>query len=214
MIYQFSRQVGTLALNGFFATTQLATYPLDWWMSRRIGLRAHVPRNLYVPSGTLVIANHRSMLDPFLITYHLGSHNWFSTIPMRCPVTSTYARRPIVGHALKMLGAYDIGKTSIERAKKLLFTRGLLDHERTVILFPEGKLVEKGIVVDEFQQGAKMLFAHDYPTLFVRLSGFDTNSFLHPDTVTDARMVYSEIIRGDGAMKIERMREFFSEDLT
>ncbi|MHB0865740.1 MAG: 1-acyl-sn-glycerol-3-phosphate acyltransferase [Minisyncoccota bacterium] len=211
MLYNLGKQIGTLALNSCFVTTQLATCPLDWWMSRRIGLQVHMPRNLYVPPGTLVIANHRSMLDPFLITYHLGSHNWFSTIPTRYPMTSTYARRLVVGPALKMLGAYDIGKTSVERAKKLLFTRDLLDHERTVLLFPEGKLVERGVVVDEFQQGARMLFAHDYPTLFVHLSGFTTSSFVHPRTVTNAQMRYSEIVRGDAATKLKYMGKFFSE---
>jgi len=212
MIYRIGKQIGALALDSCFITTQLATTPLDWWMSRRIGLRVHIPRNLYVPRGTLVLANHRSMLDPFLVTYHLGSQNWLTAVPTRYPMTSFYARRPIIGRALKMLGAYDIGKTPIERAKKLLFTRNLLHRQHTVLLFPEGKIVEEGTIVDEFQQGAKMLFAHDCPTLFVRLSGFDTSSFFHPETVTDARMVYSDIIRGDAATKLERLREFFGTD--
>ena len=207
------RQIGTIALNSLFLTTQLATTPLDWWLSRRIGLRVHLPNNFSVPRGTLVLANHRSMLDPFLVTYHLGSQNWYTSVPTRYPMTPTYARRPVMGPALKMLGAYDIGKTSIERAKKLLFTRDLLDQKRTVLLFPEGRIVDDaGVIVEGFQQGAKMLFAHDYPTVFVRLSGFTTDSFLHPESVTDAQMRYSEVIRGDAATKLKRLREFFSDE--
>ncbi|MBI5405977.1 1-acyl-sn-glycerol-3-phosphate acyltransferase [Candidatus Kaiserbacteria bacterium] len=212
MIQRIGKRIGSIAVNGYFATTQFATTPLDWWLSRRIGLSVSMPSGLYVPSGTLVLANHRSLLDAFLVTFHLGRQNWLTAIPARCPLTSAYARRPILGPILKMFGAYDIGNTSIERAKKLLFTRDLLDRKHTVILFPEGKIVEKGVVVDEFQQGAQMLFAHDYPTLFVRLSGFDTRSFIHPKTVTNARMVYSDIIRGDAATKLERLREFFGAE--
>lgn len=208
-LYRFGRQARVLAVNGCFITTQLATTPIDWWLSRRIGLQVSLPPDLYVPVGTLVIANHRSMLDPFLVTYHLGPQNWITSVPTRYPMDADYARRPIIGSMAKMLGAYDIGATPIERAKKLLFTRDLLDKGRTVLLFPEGELVEEGSVVKEFQQGAKMLFSHDYPTLFVRLSGFTTESFLKPKSVTDARMRYSRIVRGDAADKLAYMREFF-----
>ena len=209
MMYHLTKQIGATALNSWLLTTQLATTPLDWWLSRRIGLRVHVPNNFYVPRGTLVLANHRSLFDPFLVTYHLGSQNWYTSVPTRYPVESFYASRPILGSVIKMLGGYDIGATSMERAKKLLYTRDLLDRRHTVLLFPEGKIVNEGEVVEEFQQGVKMLFAHDYPTIFVRLSGFNTKSFFHPGTVTDARISYSEVIRGDVATKLERLRQFF-----
>lgn len=212
MLYNLGKQAGSVALNCFLFSTQFATYPLDWWLSRRIGLRVHVPNNFYVPRGTLVIANHRSLLDPFLVTYHLGSQNWFSVVPTRYPTKSSYARRRMLGTVIKALGAYDIGLTSIERAKKLLYTRTLLDRNYTVLLFPEGKIVDEGKLVDAFQQGAKILFAHDYPTVFVRLTGFNTDSFLHPERAPDARMYYSEVIRGDVATKAKRMEQFFSGD--
>lgn len=212
-MYRLTKQIGATAFNSWLMTTQLATTPLDWWLSRRIKLKVHVPNNFYVPRGTLVLANHRSLFDPFLVTYHLGSQNWYRSIPTRFPTKSSYASRPVLGSAIKMLGAYDIGKTSMERAKKLLYTRDLLDRERTVLLFPEGKIVDDGEVVEEFQQGARMLFAHDYPTVFVRLSGFNTESFLRPSTVTNARMYYSEVIRGDAETKLERLRQFFGNDV-
>lgn len=201
--------MGTTILNGWFTAAQLATCPMDWWLSRRIRLQVSIPPHFYVPRGTLVLANHKSLFDPFLVTFHLGRQNWITSVPTRFPTTADYTSRPILGPVIKMLGSYNIGRTAIERAKKLLFTRELLDHKHTVLLFPEGKIVNEGKVVAEFQQGAKMLFAHDYPTVFVRLSGFNTRSFLHPSTVTDARMVYSEVIRGSADEKLERLREFF-----
>jgi 1-acyl-sn-glycerol-3-phosphate acyltransferase len=213
MMYSFSNQIGTLALDGLLITTQLTTCPFDWWLSRRIKLRVHVPANFNVPRGTLVLANHRSFFDPFLVTFHLGRQNWYTSIPTRFPAKSSYTSRPILGSLIKMLGAYDIGKTSMERAKKLIYTRDLLDRKHTVLLFPEGRIVDEAAAVEEFKQGAKMLFAHDYPTVFVRLSGFNTKSFLHPETVTDARMYYSEVIRGDTVTKLERLRQFFASDV-
>jgi len=213
MIYRLGKHLVAFALDSWLITTQLTTCPLDWWLSRRIGLSVQVPNNFYVPRGTLVLANHRSIFDPFLVTFHLGSQNWYRTIPTRYPTKSFHADRPILGPTIKMLGAYDIGRTSMERAKKLLYTRDLLDRQYTVLLFPEGKIVDEGAVVEEFQRGAKMLFANDYPTVFVRLSGFNTDSFLHPDTVLDARMHYSEVIRGDADTKLERLRQFFGGDI-
>ena len=213
MIYRLGRQLGGLALDSLFITTQLATCPLEWWLNRRIKLRVHVPPNFHVPRGTLVIANHRSLFDPFLVTYHLGSHNWLTTLPTLFPTKSSYASRPILGRVIKMLGAYDIGKTSIDRAKKLLYTRNLLDRRYTVLLFPEGGIVDNGEVLKEFKRGAKMLFMHDYPTVFVRLSGFNTQSFFKPETVTDARMYYSDVIHGTPEYKIERLRQFFGTDV-
>ncbi|MBU6214719.1 1-acyl-sn-glycerol-3-phosphate acyltransferase [Patescibacteria group bacterium] len=210
MLAKLGRSLGTVALDSFFITTQIATCPVDWWLSRRIGLTVSIPRDLYVPPGTLVLANHRSMLDPFLVTYNLGHQNWLTAVPMRYPVTPDYARRPVLGRAMRLIGAYDIGKTKMERAKKLLFTRGLLDKQRTVLLFPEGRIVEGGVITEEFHNGFKMLFAHDYPTLFVRLSGFTTDSFIHPKTVTDARIHYSPIIRGTAETKLQYMSTFFS----
>ena len=69
MILRIGRQIGTVALNSLFLTTQLATTPFDWWLSRRIGLRVHIPKDFDVPRGTLVLANHRSLLDPFLVIW-------------------------------------------------------------------------------------------------------------------------------------------------
>nr|AAM97303.1 1-acyl-sn-glycerol-3-phosphate acyltransferase [uncultured bacterium CSLC2] len=209
MVAALSKVIGEGAINGWFLGTQLATIPFDWWMSRRIKLTVHVPPNFSAPRGTLVIANHKSFLDPFLITYHLGRQNWYTTVPTRFPTKTSYARRPLLGSVIKLLGAYSIGSTSMDRAKKLLFTRDLLDRGHSVLLFPEGKIVEEGGVVAEFQRGANMLFAHDYPTVFVRLSGFNTNSFLHPSTVEDARMDFSAVMYGDAATKLERLRDFF-----
>lgn len=210
MFSHLGKQAGTLAMSGLFVSTQIVTRPFDWWASRRIRLHVHIPHGLRVPHGTLVIANHRSMLDPFLITHHLERPNWF--VPIRAPMTPTYARMPIVGHTLKALGAYDVGKTTIERAKKLLFTRDILRRGHTVLLFPEGKIVDHGAVVQEFKDGAKMLFAEDYPTLFVQLSGFSTLSFIHPKTVVNARMRFSSVVRGDTAAKLAYMEKFFSAD--
>ncbi|HUY62385.1 MAG TPA: lysophospholipid acyltransferase family protein [Candidatus Paceibacterota bacterium] len=210
MIFRFAGQLGVAALDNALFVSQIATCPFDWWLSGRIRLEAHIPRGFHVPRGSLVLANHRSLFDPFLITYYLGKQNWFATVPMRYPTSSAYARRPVLGRALKMLGAYDIGTTAIERAKKLLYTRDLLDRHRTVLLFPEGRIVNGEMAVDEFKKGAQMLFARDYPTIFVRLSGFDTQSFLKPETVTDARLHCSEVIRGDSDTKFDKMRQFFT----
>ncbi|MEK7604202.1 MAG: lysophospholipid acyltransferase family protein [Patescibacteria group bacterium] len=209
MTATLTKRVGIRSLDTIFRTTQLITYPFNWWLSRRIKLTARVPYTFSVPRGTLVLANHRSLFDPFLIAYHLGMENWLHTIPTRYPATPDYTLRPILGSVIRALGAYNIGRTPMERAKKLVFTRDLLDRGCTVLLFPEGKIVDNGEVVAEFQRGIKMLFAQDYPIVLVRLSGFNTHSFLRPHTVADARIEYSPVIRGTPEMKLEQLRTFY-----
>jgi hypothetical protein len=210
MITRLGRQAGALALDGVFLSTQTTVRPITWWLSQRIGLKAYLPRELYVPSGTLVLANHRSHLDPFLVTFHLGRHNWLSTVPVRYPTTSSFARHPAIGPVIKALGAYDIGEKPIEKAKKLLFTRDLLNRNRTVLLFPEGRIIKDGRLRGEFQRGVEMLFAYDFPTVFVHLLGFSTESFMHPERVDNPRLYYSSVVRGKAVEKIKHMEEFFS----
>lgn len=210
MMARLGRQVGTLALDGCLLTTQTAVYPFNWWLSNRISLRAYLPNNFSVPRGTLVLANHVSIFDPFLVTFHLGRQNWLSTVPMRYPATPDYARHRVIGPVIKALGAYDIGELPIEKAKKLLYTRDLLNRGRTVLLFPEGRIVNKGHLVGDFKRGARMLFAHDYPTVFAHLLGFTTESFLHPERVHSPRIHYSSVITGSAEEKIARMEVFFS----
>jgi 1-acyl-sn-glycerol-3-phosphate acyltransferase len=210
MIPKIGRQVGTLALDGCFLTTQTSVRPITWWLSNRIGLQVSIPDNFYVPRGTLVLSNHRSLLDPFLVTFHLGRANWWATVPVRFPTTNKFAGHPLIGPAIKALGAYDIGVKPIERAKRLLFTRDLLLRKRSVLLFPEGRIVKDGRLHGEFQKGARMLFSHECPVLFVHLFGFSTESFMHPGRVNNPRMYFSEIVRGNPEEKVNRMEAFFA----
>jgi 1-acyl-sn-glycerol-3-phosphate acyltransferase len=209
---QLASQVIPFARRSGLSATQLAVIPFTWFFMRRIGLQVHTPPGLSAPPGTLVLANHRSMLDPFIVTYHLRARNLDSTLPVRYPTTPDYARRPILGTAISLLGAYDIGSTPMEKAKKLLYTRDLLNQNCTVLLFPEGKIVSEGHLVSDFERGAQMLFAYDYPTVFVRLTGFETGSFLNPEKDIDAHLYYSDVIRGTAAEKIAVMERFFDED--
>src|SRR3989344_4145107 len=208
MIVRLGKQAGTLALDGCFLTTQTTIKPITWWLSQRIGLRAHMPADSYVPRGTLVLSNHRSLFDPFLITFHLGRHNWFSTIPLRFPTTPKFARHPVIGPLIRSLGAYDIAAQPIEKAKKLLYTRDLLIRKRTVLLFPEGRIVKDGQLLGEFKRGAHMLFAFDCPVVFMHLSGFSTESFIHPERTNNPMIYFSEVFSGSAEEKVKRMEDF------
>lgn len=212
MIARLGKYAGSVAAESCFLVAQLITYPIDMILTNLIGLRVYRPRDFSVPPGTLILANHRSYFDPFLVTYHLGFRNILAAIPVRYPVYSSFMRNYIFGIGLRALGGYDIGVTSVERAKKLLFTRHLLQKKRTVLLFPEGKIVRDGRVPEEFQRGAEMLFAYDYPVIFARLSDFNSASFLKPFGARNASIRYSEVVRGDAVTKIARMTSFFGSD--
>lgn len=210
MILQLTKGARALTADGVFRTTQYASRPYTWYLSRRIGLKTYLPHGFVMEPGTLVLANHRSVFDPFLVTFHLVRASWLPAAPTRFPTKSEYARHLILGPVIKMLGAYDIGDTPMEKAKKLLYTRDLLTRGRSVLLFPEGKIVSEGHVVEEFQRGAHMLFANDHPTIFVHMLGFNSQSFITPSQVENPRMYFSPVIRGSAHEKVTYMEEFFS----
>lgn len=106
------------------------------------------------------------------------------------------------------LGGYDIGLTAMERAKKLLYTRELVDSGYTVLLFPEGKIHHKE-ELGEFQRGLHMLANEDIFILMVRISGLTNTSFFR-----ESRIIFSEVMTNMSTEeKIRRVQDFYGADV-
>ncbi|OGM95876.1 MAG: hypothetical protein A2816_00085 [Candidatus Yanofskybacteria bacterium RIFCSPHIGHO2_01_FULL_39_44] len=163
------------------------------------------PQGLRVPRGTLIVSNHQSFLDPWLVCHYIPLKDVLTMLPLRYPVTPEYIRRPILGFFIRCFGGYDIGYTSLEKAKRLLYTRDLIHAGYTVMLFPEGKLEKEGL--GEFQKGVDMLAQEDIPLLLARISGIN-NGF----DFSRVRLKFSSLIKDVPAEeKVGRIYEFFKE---
>ena len=103
--------------------------------------RIQIKKNkIKVQKGSLIIANHQSKIDAFLIMYAFGIQNMMTLMPCVYPVTHVYMNKKIIGRTLSLFGAYRMGESSIEKAKALLYTGEMLRKGYTVLLFPEGAI--------------------------------------------------------------------------
>ncbi|QQR64561.1 1-acyl-sn-glycerol-3-phosphate acyltransferase [Candidatus Kaiserbacteria bacterium] len=198
-------------LKKWFFFIQILTIPANIIFSCLLQLVVERPPAFKTTHGMLIIANHQSKIDPFLISYHIGIRNILTTIPIRYPVDHKYISKPFIGFCIRLLGGYDIGGNHMERLKKLVFTRNLFHRGYTVVLFPEGKITRDSDMVDEFKRGASALFNENYPVVFVRLTGLNTKHRFHFWKKSCTKLSYSVPLGSDVSRekKIETMIEFF-----
>ena len=162
-----------ISLRLWFCFTQLLTIVPNLIATFLLGLKiSHAP-GFKIEPGTLIVANHQSKFDPFLISYHVGYRNWLPLIPIRYPVTHEYMSGGILRIFISLLGGYNIGETPVQRLKGLARTRELLKSKYSVVIFPEGKINYTADDIDTFKRGVEMLFSYNYPVVFVRLEGLN-----------------------------------------
>lgn len=162
--------------------------------------KVHYPSTFTVEPGTLVICNHQSRYDPFLISYHLARGlrpNIIATaFPMRYPVLSRFMKRRFLGLFIFLFGGYNIGTHSLDRMKGLLYTMNLLERGITVLLFPEGKIVKSDTMAD-FNGGLDMVLQREIPVRLVRMKGMYRWSWFTISKRHQVELFYSETIRKD-----------------
>lgn len=125
-------------------------------------------------SGFLLVSNHQSEADPFLILACLPFRSFWKLLPIYFPTTEAvftsdrYNPRflPIV----TLLGCFSIGKDSTERMKSIFRIRTLLEQGRTVMLFPEGK-INKTVNLEDFERGVDFFLPKTRGILFIRITG-------------------------------------------
>ncbi|MFZ2187450.1 MAG: lysophospholipid acyltransferase family protein [Candidatus Moraniibacteriota bacterium] len=124
--------------------------------------------------GSLIISNHQSILDPFIILAHLPTRSFLKAVPIRFPVTHSYYKYL---RFLALFGAYDIGADKRERMLGLFYTRDLLKSGESVMIFPEGRICAAGEMLD-FQNGIKFLTDVSANVVFVKMEGFYQKDWL------------------------------------
>lgn len=168
------------------------------------------PSNLIVPKGTLIIANHQSWIDPWLVCTNIGVWAILKILPLRFPVTHSIFGRKIAGSIIWLFGGFDIGTTDLDKAKKLLYIRDLLHNKYPVLIFPEGKRVNNPDEIAQFQRGFSVLAREDVPLLLVKIQGMDQYS-LFRFKKAPIILEYSEIIHTqDKEEKLAMILNFFN----
>lgn len=161
--------------------------------------------------GLLIVSNHQSEADPFLILACLPFQSFIKLLPIYFPTTeavfTSKKYNPRWFPLIWLLGCFSLGKDTAERMRSMLYIRQLLNQERTVVIFPEGK-INRDINLDDFKRGADFFLTHSTGALFVRLSGVSktaralgqttcTVSFSHiitPTQIEQNQLTISEII--------------------
>jgi len=202
------------ALKIWFITMQLFTTPVNTVVTKLWKIQVIRPSDFKITHGTLIIANHQSKLDPFLISHHVGAKRWKNILPLRYPVTPYYMKKVPLGIFIRLLGGYNIGENPLERLKKLYLTKELLKEGNTIVIFPEGKITRDTDTVSEFQKGSEKLFAENYPVVFVKLTGINQINpwkfWMDHSPKIEYSQYYDESY--DPAQKLAAMQEFFQKN--
>lgn len=163
-----------------------------------------------IPQGTLIVANHQSRLDPFFIVYHIGLRNLLINLPLYFPAASNYMRNIFLGGPMRLMGCFDIGATSLEKAKGLLRIKSLLSKKKTVLIFPEGRIVARSQNPHVFEKGISFLLEQNAPVLLVRIQGLDTWSLFslkrHQTSIHFGELLDVSVVKEE---KLSKIKEFF-----
>jgi long-chain acyl-CoA synthetase len=109
------------------------------------GLRVEGRQFLEVLNGPVIfIANHRSMLDPYVLTAAIPFKHHRYVLPFRFATKVTYLNNPLLKPFLTLWGCFPVAPRSgsIEEvlAPALDVTR---DREQSMVYFPEGKVIKE-----------------------------------------------------------------------
>lgn len=178
--------------NTLIFSVQFSSY-FVLYIPLRIFFRAHrsLPDDFSrLTRGSLVIANHQSMVDPFIVMGNLPFFTFVRLLPVRFPTDHEYMASPVLGQALRFFGCYDVGATPRMRMCTLLKTCDLLRSGETVFLFPEGSIARSEM--KEFNQGIEFFIREAQSVIFVRMDGFN-EPIIHHVLETSRMLCYGEV---------------------
>ena len=95
----------------------------------------------------VVVANHSSKLDPFVILSAMGWRYFLRFYLWKFPLAKEYAQTWWIGKPATLAGCYEISsKGSLDESLKETFQA--IDEGYSMIFFPEGGMVRKGKTVE------------------------------------------------------------------
>ncbi len=167
-----------------------------------------LPENIHsLERGSLLISNHRSKIDPFVVLAYLPFPVFLKLLPIRFPTDNDFMEKKWLRPALRLLGSYDIGATPREKMLGLLRTKELLDERTTVFLFPEGKICRNQM--GEFKRGIEFFVGPGRKVVVVQIDGLE-RSFRALFRMSNS-LRFGEVLELRGGEKItaSKMRSLF-----
>ena len=175
--------------------------------------RRRLPKTLNkLRGGSLLVSNHQSMADPFVILAHLPFLAFLHMLPIRFPTDDERFRSPAMNPRffplMTLLGCYSIGKTNHEKMVALFYTRQLLEKGYSVCLFPEGQITQEK-EVQALQKGIEFFKNAARNVMFVRMHGFhekkDVSFLLKKRSIT-----FGEVLPTPLTMTLEEMHTYLN----
>lgn len=155
------------------SSAQVGVYVFCGWLLRFFYLaKRTLPENIHsLERGSLLISNHRSKIDPFVVLAYLPFSVFLKLLPIRFPTDNDFMEKAWLRPMLRLLGSYDIGATPREKMLGLLRTKEFLDDGTTVFLFPEGKICRDR--VGEFERGIEFFVGPGRKVVVVQIDGLE-----------------------------------------
>ena len=179
-----------------FLTYIFFAYPIRFFYRAETTVSQNINK---LKKGSLLVANHQSFLDPFIVLAYIPFLTFIKILPIRFPVCDKFMANPFLSWLLKLLGCFNIGANSKKKMLALLYTRGLLQQGKTVFLFTEGTVIKKE-TIDEFRQGIQFFINECQNAVFVRMKGFN-------------KINLRSLIRSDRKLTFSEVKNFNGEDI-
>ncbi len=164
-----------------------------------------VPEGLKIPPGTLILSSHQNFLDPWLVSIFIPMKHFLHLTPLKFPVTHKFMVKASSSLLIWCFGGYDIGHSSFDKSKKLLYTRNLIQKGYTVMLFPEGR-ISTNEEIGEFKKGMHILAQENISLVLVKISGIKSKYDFGNITLKYSDLIEKEVNIDE---KIRRIQEFF-----
>ena len=92
----------------------------------------------------LIISNHQTQSDPFIITPFLPIFVRFKLLPYRYLITDNYLKKRHLRYFLYLCGCFSTSKEKNNDVKPLKLAQEYINKNQTVFIFPEGRLNPSG----------------------------------------------------------------------
>lgn len=129
--------------------------------------RIHGPTPRGGPGGAVVVGNHQSQADPFLISHLPWEMKWLSK--------AVVFRIPFIGWSMRLVGDIPVNRGDKDSARSAMATCGrYLERGMPVMIFPEGTRARTDELLP-FKDGAfRLAIEHGAPILPIAVAGTAT----------------------------------------
>jgi 1-acyl-sn-glycerol-3-phosphate acyltransferase len=113
-----------------------------WFLKPLLGITVEGKEKISAKKPVLIVANHRSKLDPFIILSAMGWKNFLKFYPWRFPLAKSLAEKWWIKWPSWYIGCYQItGRGDLDKSLEETFKA--IDKGYSIIFFPQGKMILK-----------------------------------------------------------------------